>query len=867
MTRTTIGNAAAELLIEHRALAAEELGWRIAASGATRARNPTQAVSRALHADRRFRRLTDGRWTMPADLLRGSALAHRLSEGELRSHALALAPDLAPLCALAPGPLLTPDGRKLTFLWDDDALASTDQTADAALQGPEGWLPAVRSGQLVQVRVTGGLVHVERGDKPATESRLAIRRLVESARTRLADLAKTNFPPLPLVVDIESLVLDRLVDDPALIAAPLPPLGEALAASGLEVHRGWIGLPGTSWDDVDELMAIEPDEDDDDWLDDDIDDSVDDRAADRAFDEAMVEMFGLAQREAEGLRILLGAYGLSRRLGGFDRPETYVTLAKLLVLPGIARSLAVMARSDPDLEGFVAAIAGAATGALAAGPRFVLAACAEARDDVATAENLLRSALDADPSSILARVETARYDTDRGEYADALQHLRAAGVPATDRDRAWLEALVRPSLPNVGRNDACPCGSGRKYKACHLGSPGELAPVNHAHVLLHKLDAWLSQPELQRIGQEVVEEAGVPLADRNDGEARDDGHSRVDPLVPDIVLFDRGALQRFLDVRGSLLPATERALGASWLERRRSLYEVQAAVPGSHLLLRDLVDPGETVRLADPSLSRQARTLDLLCLRLLPDGAGGSVVTDGLLVPRSQRARILDLLASADGLALLRWVARPAPPTRLANMEGEELRLVTVAYRISNRAAVARALGAKLRDDGDGRFTETIVRRGTEWIRGSISLQGDRATIEANSKRRANRLERTLLRIDPSARLMRREERAVEGTVGELEGDGSPVDPIDVTAHPEAARAMDEFIRTYEANWVDESVPALGGLTPRAAAAHPTARRELEALLDDMTWQRRRSPAPGGHAATMDPARIRALLSIPERND
>jgi uncharacterized protein YecA (UPF0149 family) len=26
---------------------------------------------------------------------------------------------------------------------------------------------------------------------------------------------------------------------------------------------------------------------------------------------------------------------------------------------------------------------------------------------------------------------------------------------------------VRRSMPKVGRNDPCPCGSGRKYKVCH----------------------------------------------------------------------------------------------------------------------------------------------------------------------------------------------------------------------------------------------------------------------------------------------------------------------------------------------------------------------------------------------------------------
>ena len=29
-------------------------------------------------------------------------------------------------------------------------------------------------------------------------------------------------------------------------------------------------------------------------------------------------------------------------------------------------------------------------------------------------------------------------------------------------------------LPKTGRNDPCPCGSGKKFKKCHMGREGEL---------------------------------------------------------------------------------------------------------------------------------------------------------------------------------------------------------------------------------------------------------------------------------------------------------------------------------------------------------------------------------------------------------
>ena len=44
----------------------------------------------------------------------------------------------------------------------------------------------------------------------------------------------------------------------------------------------------------------------------------------------------------------------------------------------------------------------------------------------------------------------------QGERREA-QHSPTAGPPTT----------VRRSTPKVGRNDPCPCGSGKKYKKCH----------------------------------------------------------------------------------------------------------------------------------------------------------------------------------------------------------------------------------------------------------------------------------------------------------------------------------------------------------------------------------------------------------------
>jgi hypothetical protein len=199
----------------------------------------------------------------------------------------------------------------------------------------------------------------------------------------------------------------------------------------------------------------------------------------------------------------------------------------------------------------------------------------------------------------------------------------------------------------------------------------------------------------------------------------------------------------------------------------------------------------------------------------------------------------------------------------MANMEGEPIVLVTATYRVADPDRALTALARKLHDEGGGRFSDTVTVKGEEWHRGSITLDGDTATIDTNSKQRADRLAQTLLRAAPGARLIRREERGIEEAMAGFADEPPPEsEPLDPAEHPELAAALDAFTRRHEERWVEEKIPALGGLTPRQALADPSARPRLEALLDDMEWQRRRA-GPGG--ASMDPDRVRGLLGLAPR--
>jgi uncharacterized protein len=101
----------------------------------------------------------------------------------------------------------------------------------------------------------------------------------------------------------------------------------------------------------------------------------------------------------------------------------------------------------------------------------------------------LRERFDEDPDLSAALVGILRHvpvDSDvPPEVADSLRELKAdadAEVPLASLDEAIADMLdcvldiadiTRPrrplerAAPKVGRNDPCPCGSGRKFKLCH----------------------------------------------------------------------------------------------------------------------------------------------------------------------------------------------------------------------------------------------------------------------------------------------------------------------------------------------------------------------------------------------------------------
>lgn len=90
-------------------------------------------------------------------------------------------------------------------------------------------------------------------------------------------------------------------------------------------------------------------------------------------------------------------------------------------------------------------------------------------DDVAAALARLYRHLPAETPEEKEVVATLNREHPLKDLDDAIEELVVAVADLADltEEERYRVETIRRDTPKVGRNDPCPCGSGRKYKVCH----------------------------------------------------------------------------------------------------------------------------------------------------------------------------------------------------------------------------------------------------------------------------------------------------------------------------------------------------------------------------------------------------------------
>jgi len=642
----------------------------------------------------------------------GIVLTHRLSTDERTSGVFHIGVDLAGFCR-----------------FDELRLASGDEVdvVDGGWTGPEGWLVGYPDDAVLAVRVGGGIVTITVLDAAP----LVAGELVARLRTVYDD--EVAEPWLP--VTVEELVLGVLLDDRTALAEPAAPLIELLDAAGLQIRGILIAHEQSVWDNA--------------------------ARAERTY--RVLDELGPGDRGRAAIQ------ALSLIDGGVPDRSAARELLDLLHDPALLEVVPTeLLGSDDDPELLAATgelverlLAAATKPAHQAVARWLAALVAERRGQVLDAESHLRMAVRADPGWPCAADRLAWYVSDRGDAIEALAIWRGIGLTAAVSDDVrTLEELAAPDSPKLGRNQPCWCGSGRKFKACHLGRPERTALPDRVGWLCRKAAAYLER----RGGapREVVfEHAAARAVDPDDDDSLHD--ALADPIVIDVVLHESGWFDRFLADRGPLLPDDEALLAQAWTLVQRSVYEVLESRPGSGITMRDL-RTGDVLEVRERSFSREARCGALVCARAVPDGQSHQLIGGVFGVAPGRERHLLDLLDERDGLTLLAYIAD---------------------------------------------------------------------------------LHRPPLIIGP------------DGQVFELPPPTSEPPPPLPPASPELEQTLVNFRDQQEHRWCDENVPALGGITPREAAADPTRRDELARLIASFP-----EIDPSTGIVGLRPTRLRELLGL-----
>jgi hypothetical protein len=475
----------------------------------------------------------------------------------------------------------------------------------------------------------------------------------------------------------------------------------------------------------------------------------------------------------------------------------------------------------------------------------------------------------------------------------------------------------------AGRNDPCPCGSGLKYKNCHLRSAGESTSTAALWQRIHELCPLLHRDMLRfvisRYGEGLIDEAwaAFTLFDER----------TFDPESMHLPVFMPWFFYHWEpSVVETILPHAEAegfTVAAAYLSRR-SRYEDPLAIrylnacrrsafsfldvlevsPGSGLTIRDILSGWEGA-VVEKTASQTVRKGDILFANTVT--VDDVTVLDGcaqIAFPPREKGQVIELRKqvrkanSAITAEVLRdfcfemleiyhstayRLLNPQMP-ELTNTDGDPWMFCRVRYEIPSARTAFEALrhlslgrseadlladatfdeGGELRSVEIPWLGEDNAGQAWEYISlGNIEINGQRLVAEVNSEARASKFRDIADEVLPAgSRHLSTVLEPLEAAIENPREEQAEEPPAhDLSDTPEGKALIKEHLRAHYRAWPDMELPALKGKTPRQAMRSRDGQELVEALLLDL--ERMAGPRTGLDEEVL--GELRATLRIPAR--
>ncbi|MBI5141954.1 MAG: SEC-C domain-containing protein [Nitrospirae bacterium] len=448
----------------------------------------------------------------------------------------------------------------------------------------------------------------------------------------------------------------------------------------------------------------------------------------------------------------------------------------------------------------------------------------------------------------------------------------------------------------IGRNDLCPCGSGKKYKKCCLAGDNQFESRRRDEAQAVQMAlSWLADHYPEETAQAYYE--GF-MGDMTDEELEllerlpsgPEKMMRINigewMLADGYLLIDgkpRRAIDLILGARGPLLPV----LGREWLKELgklpMSIYEVREARPGEGLQIADLLAPAAApVWVLERSASKSLVKWDVFGARLVrlndvwvfsgalyPFGRGEGIdCRDEILdIIGSEKPREADMRNLVGSIIIDAWLGglvaideRPLP-TFIDASTGDNILFTTDHYRVTDWTEFERILEAQEdvdgdRDNGWNRFVE--LGNGQFRSRASMMPTGSGLEVFCRTSQLADEAREWLEQIAGSVLKHKIRESVDPRSKKAIDAAKPPSSDIP----PDLQRQIiHEYLAKHYEAWPETPLPALNGKSPLEAVNDKQLRPAVIELLKTIDQlEARRIQKTGGEP--FDVSSLRERLGI-----